>query len=179
MNDVNLDRFAPAWALALIVGGVALVLLLGRRLSAEAPKRQALPAPDDDEPETVCRSRGCLAPATRALPEARLWRPLLWLLPRWEVVTDAEGEPALCAAHHGPLVSALTARAAAERAALEEHLAARHRELVAWTLGQVTRDHGIAPAPPRPSPLRAPTVPPINGTPLEVIPSADPPDVPS
>lgn len=174
------DRLSTGWALALLVLGIAAVILLGRRLSAETPKRQALPAPDDadDEPEPVCRSRGCLAPATRALPEARLWRPLSWLLPRWEVVTDAEGEPALCAAHHGPLVSALTARAAAERAALEEHLAARHRELVAWTLGQVTRDHGIAPAPPRPSPLRAPTVPPINGTPVEVIP-AEPPDAPS
>lgn len=117
--------------------------------------------PEDDEPEPVCRSRGCTAPATRGLPEARPWRPVSWLLPRWEVVTDPYAEPALCAAHHGPLTAALTARAAQERAAVEEHFAARHRDLVAWALSQLTRDHGIAPAPPRPSPLRGSTLPPV------------------
>lgn len=174
------DRLAHGWALALLVCGVALVILLARRLgraSKDPPSTPAAPlAPEDDEP--VCRARGCSAPATRGLPEARLWRPVSWLLPRWEVVTDPEADAAVCAAHHGPLVAALTARAAQERAALEEHLAARHRELVAWALGQLGRDHGIAPPPPRPSPLRAPTVPPINGVVVEVIPTTETPDGP-
>lgn len=183
------DRLSTGWALALLVLGVAAVILLGRRLSgAEAPKRQALPSPatddneEDEEAEPICRARGCSALATRGLPEARPWRPLSWLLPRWQVVTDPEAPPAVCAAHHGPLAAALTARAAAERAALEEHLAARHRELVAWVLTQLQRDHGIAPpSAPRPSPLRAPTLaPPINGTAVDVIPAAEPPpDAPS
>ena len=156
------DRLSAGWALALLVCGVAAVILLARFLGA--PKAAPAPspaAPDASDPDDapVCRARGCSAPATRGLPEARLWRPFSWILPRWEVATDPEADPAVCAAHHGPLVAALTARAALERAALEEHLAARHRELVAWALTQVQRDHGIAPAPPRPapSPLRAPT----------------------
>lgn len=180
------DRLSTGWALALIVLGIAAVILLGRVLGRRRPTAPSSPALqegdlEDDEEEPVCRARGCSAPATRGLPEARPWRPLSWLLPRWEVVTDPEAPPAVCAAHHGPLAAALTARAAQERAALEEHLAARHRELVAWALTQVQRDHGIAPPPapaPRPSALRAPTLPPINGTPVEVIP-AEPPDAPS
>lgn len=141
------DRTPTAFVLALVVCAAALVVVLGRR---RPPPPQALPEPDDDP---VCRARGCSAPATRALPEARLWRPLAALLPRWEVATDAEGDPAVCAAHHGALVAALVARAALERAALEEHLAARHRELVAWALGPLQRDHAIAP--PRVAPRSA------------------------
>lgn len=172
------DRLSTGWALAVFVACVAAVLVLGRRLGASkgSPPPPAATPPDADEP--VCRARGCLAPATRGLPEARLWRPVPWLLPRWEVVTDPEADAAVCAAHHGPLVAALTARAALERAALEEHLAARHRELVAWALSQVPRDHGIAPPPPRPSPLRAPTVPPVNGAAVDAITSAETPEGP-
>ncbi len=114
------DRLSTGWALALLVLGVAAVILLGRRLSgAEAPKRQALPSPatddneEDEEAEPICRARGCSALATRGLPEARPWRPLSWLLPRWQVVTDPEAPPAVCAAHHGPLAAALDALAAA------------------------------------------------------------------
>lgn len=163
MPDLS-DRASTAFALALLVLGVAAVLRLGRAMNAAKPPPAPLPdAPPQGDAEPVCRARGCSAPATRGLPEARLWRPVSWLLPRWEVVTDPEAEPAVCAAHHGPLVAALTARAAEERAALEVHLAARHRELVAWLLAQVTRDHGIAPPPPRPSPLRAPTLAAPNG----------------
>ena len=66
-----------------------------------------------------------------------------------DVETDDEGDAALCRAHHGALEAALAARAADEAAATETHLAARHRELVAWAAGPLCRDHGIAPAPPR------------------------------
>lgn len=59
------DRLSTGWALALLVLGVAAVILLGRRLSgAEAPKRQALPSPatddneEDEEAEPICRARG-------------------------------------------------------------------------------------------------------------------------
>lgn len=175
------DRLSAGWALALVACGVAAVILLARALGAskKQPAPAAAPPPDDEDDAPVCRARGCSAPATRGLPEARLWRPFSWILPRWEVATDPEADPAVCAAHHGPLVAALTARAALERAALEEHLAARHRELVAWALSQLGRDHGIAPAPaPRPSALRAPTVPPVNGVALDAIPSQEPPDGP-
>lgn len=124
------DRFGPAWGLVMLTAAIAAVILLGRVLGRRGGASKAPPVAlpeggEEGEPEPVCRARGCLAPATRGIPEARPWRPVSWLLPRWEVVTDAEAEPALCAAHHGPLASALTARAAQERAALEEHLAAR------------------------------------------------------
>ena len=164
------DRLDTAWKLAVFVACLAALVVWGR-LSARRSAPRDTPAPPQPQPEDdapVCRSRGCTAPATRGIPEARPWRPLPWLLPRWEIVTDAEADPALCAAHHGPLVAALTARAAQERAALEEHLAARHRELVAWALSQLTRDHGIAPPPPRPSPLRGATLPPVVEAPPAV-----------
>jgi hypothetical protein len=133
-----------AFALALVVLGVAVVRLAGRRRALPAP---ASPAAAPEEP--VCRARGCSAPATRPLPELRPWRPLGAILPRWQVQTDADGDAALCRAHHGALEAALAARAADEAAATETHLAARHRELVAWAAGPLCRDHGIAPAPPR------------------------------
>lgn len=180
------DRFGPAWGLVMLTAAIAAVILLGRVLGRRGGASKAPPVAlpeggEEGEPEPVCRARGCLAPATRGIPEARPWRPVSWLLPRWEVVTDPEAEPALCAAHHGPLASALTARAAQERAALEEHLAARHRELVAWAQTQVQRDHGIAPAPPRPapSPLRAPTVPPLGAPAVEPVPAETPDGPPS
>jgi len=137
-------REEVAFALALVVLGLAVVRLAGRRRATPAP---ASPATAPEEP--VCRARGCSAPATRPLPELRPWRPLQWLLPRWLVETDDEGDAALCRAHHGALEAALAARAADEAAATETHLAARHRELVAWAAGPLCRDHGIAPAPPR------------------------------
>ena len=138
-----MTREEVAFALALVVLGAALVRWLGRR--STTPPATAPAAPE----EPVCRSRGCSAPATRPLPELRPWRPLQWLLPRWLVETDAEGDAALCRAHHGALEASLAARAADESAATETHLAARHRELVAWASGQLCRDHAIAPAPPR------------------------------
>jgi hypothetical protein len=143
-----------AFALALLVMGLAVVRwasLTRRRPSAPTPSS---PSPvDRDDPQ--CRARGCVSPATRALPELRPWRPLLALLPRWETETDPEGEPALCRAHHGALEAALAARAADERAATETHLATRHRELVAWVGSQLCRDHGIAPARPAPRPAES------------------------
>jgi hypothetical protein len=144
------SRGEAGFALALLAVAVAVVrwLSLARRgVVASAP---AAPA---DDPQ--CRARGCVSPATRALPELRPWRPLLALLPRWETETDPEGEPALCRAHHGALEAALAARAADERAATETHLATRHRELVAWVGSQLCRDHGIAPARPAPRPAES------------------------
>jgi hypothetical protein len=138
-----------AFAGALVALGVALVRWLGRR---SAPVAQA-PAAAAEEP--VCRARGCSAVATRAVPELRPWRPTAALLPRWETETDPDGDPALCRAHHGALEAALAARAADERAATETHLAARHRELVAWAASQLCRDHAIAPPAPRPAPRPA------------------------
>jgi hypothetical protein len=138
------SREEIAFALALVVLGVAVVRVLGRRRAPAAP---ASPATAPEDP--VCRARGCSAVATRPLPELRPWRPLQWLLPRWLVETDDDGDAALCRAHHGALEAALAARAADEAAATETHLAARHRELVAWAAGPLCRDHGIAPAPPR------------------------------
>lgn len=142
-----MTREEIAFALALVVLGVAVVRVLGRRRAPTAP---ASPATAPEEP--VCRARGCSSPATRALPELRPWRPLAGLLPRWEAETDQEGDPALCRAHHGALEAALAARAADERAATETHLATRHRDLVAWASGQLCRDHGIAPPAARPAP---------------------------
>ena len=136
-----MTREEVAFALALVVLGAALVRWLGRRTTAPAT---APAAPE----EPVCRARGCAAPATRPLPELRPWRPLAGLLPRWRVESDSEADVALCRAHHGALEASLAARAADESAATETHLAARHRELVAWSVGQLCRDHGIAPPPP-------------------------------
>jgi hypothetical protein len=165
---VSGDRLQTAWTLAVIVACLAAIVVWVRvsaRKAAVVPRE----APAEEEDEPVCRSRGCAAPATRGLPEARPWRPVSWLLPRWEVVTDPDGDVAVCAAHHGPLAAALTARAAQERAALEEHLAARHRDLVAWALSQLTRDHGIAAAPARPSPLRGSTLAPSTPPPPDAL----------
>ncbi len=140
-----------AFALALLVVGVAIVRWVSvARRRPSAPTSSA-PGPADRE-EPQCRARGCSSPATRALPELRPWRPLAGLLPRWETETDPEGDPALCRAHHGALEAALAARAADERAATESHLASRHRDLVAWVSSQLCRDHGIAPPPARPAP---------------------------
>jgi hypothetical protein len=142
-----MSREEAAFALALVMLGVAVVRVLGRRRALPAP---ASPAAAPEEP--VCRARGCSAPATRPLPELRPWRPLGAILPRWLVETDDDGDAALCRAHHGALEAALAARAADEAAATETHLATRHRDLVAWASGQLCRDHGIAPPAARPAP---------------------------
>ena len=144
-------------ALAVLAVVVLAVLAVVRATRAKpTPQRDTPtpPPPSPDDAEPVCRTRGCSALATRGMPELRPWRPFPWLLPRWEVVTDPEADAALCAAHHGAAVATLAERAAQERAAIEAHVAARHRDLVAWMTGALAKELAIAPQTPRPSPLR-------------------------
>jgi hypothetical protein len=169
------DRFGPAWGLVMLVAAVAAVLLLGRVLGRRgAPSNAPAPSPaagDPDDAPAPCAIRGCSTPATRGRPELVQRRPLAALLPAWVVVDDPDADPALCRAHHGVWTAALAQLIAEARAATEAHLAVQHRELVARAAVDVPKLLGyVAPAPPRPapSPLRAPTVPPINGVAVDL-----------
>ena len=157
------DRLSVAWLLACLVGGLALVVIVGRLLGRRPAHPAATPAEELDEDDPVCRTRGCTLPATRALPELRSRRQLGLLVPSWEVVDDPDAEVALCRAHHGVWTAALVQRAAQERAALEEHLAVRHAAVVAHVAGELPRALALAPpaVPLRPSPLRGATLPPL------------------
>jgi len=172
------DRFDTAWKLALFVVCLAAIVVWGRIAARKAPAPRDTPTPPrpspDDEPEPVCRTRGCTALATRGLPELLQRRPLGALVPSWVVADDPEAEVALCRAHHGVWTAALVQRAAAERAALEAHLAAQHREVVAHVAVELPKLLALAPpaVPLRPSPLRGATLPPMVATEAPVEPAA-------
>lgn len=155
-------------ALAVLFVVLLAVLALVRASRARPSPQRDTPTPPrptaDDEPEPVCRTRGCTALATRGLPELLQRRPLGALVPSWVVADDPDAEVALCRAHHGVWTAALVQRAAAERAALEAHLAAQHREVVAHVAIELPKLLALAPPAValRPSPLRGSTLPPAG-----------------
>lgn len=104
-------------------------------------------------------ARSGVTHGTPARPRLRTSRPLGVIVPLRSVETDPDGEPCLCAVHHGAVVASLTERIAAEGAALEAHLAARARALVDFELVELPRLHGIAPAARPPAPTGAPEAP--------------------
>ena len=161
------DRTETAWLLVCIVGALAFLAVWSRWRSRSAPAPRDTPTPreptPDDEPEAVCRTRNCVALATRGLPELVQRRAFGVLVPRWVVVDDPDAEVALCRAHHGVWKAHLRRVAVAEGASLEEHLAAQHQKLVAYVAAELPKTLALAPpaVPLRPSPLRGATLPPV------------------
>ena len=160
MNRDSLG-FLAAVASACVVAFIFLARLM--RSTPQPQRDTPAPPPPDDEPEAVCRTRACVALATRGIPELVQRRAFGVLVPRWVVVDDPDAEVALCRAHHGVWKAHLRRVAVAEGASLEEHLAAQHQKLVAYVAAELPKTLALAPpaVPLRPSPLRGATLPPV------------------